>query len=45
MLWGNTAYGEKSCGKDLSRYLNRIASAGLRKHPYYSYLAKKVMSQ
>jgi len=29
----------------LSRYSNKIESVGLRKCPYYRYLAKKVMSE
>ena len=45
MLWGNTAYCVKSSDEDLSRYLNKIESVGLRKCPSYDYLTKKVMSQ
>jgi len=45
MLWGNTAYCVKLRGEDLSRYSNKIESAGLRRCPYYHILTKKVMSQ
>jgi len=31
----------KLSGEDLSRYLNKIKSVGLRKCPYYHYLTKK----
>jgi len=31
----------KLSGEDLSRYLNKIESVGLRKCPYYHYLTKK----
>jgi len=45
MLWGNTAYGVKLSGEDLSHYWNKIESVGLRKCPYYRYLTKKVTAQ
>jgi len=45
MMWGNTAYCVKLNGEDLSGYLNKIESVGLRKYPYYHYLTKKVTSQ
>jgi len=45
MLWGSTAYCVKLCREDLSRYLNKIESAGLSKCPYYHYLTTKVMWQ
>jgi len=32
-------------GEDLSRYSNKTESVGLRKCPYYRYLAEKVMSE
>ena len=45
VLWGNTAYCVKLSGEDLSRYSNKIESAGLRKCPYYHCLTEKVMSE
>jgi len=45
MLWGNTTHCVELSGEYLSRYSNKIESAGLRKCPHYDYLTKKVMSQ
>jgi len=44
MSWGNKAYCLKLSGEGLSRYKNKIESAGLKKYPYYHYFTKKVMS-
>jgi len=44
MLLGKAAYCVKLSGEDLSRYSNKMESAGLRKCPYYHHLTKKVMS-
>jgi len=38
------AYCVKLSDEDLSRFLNKIDSAGLRKYPHYDHLTKKVMS-
>jgi len=35
---GNMAYCVKLSGEDLSYYLNKVQSVGLRKCPYYHYL-------
>ena len=35
LLWGNTAYGVKLSGEDLSRYSNKIESVGLGNYYYY----------
>jgi len=40
MLWGNTAYCVQLNGEDLSHYWNKFELVGLRKRPYYPYLAK-----
>jgi len=37
----NSAYCVKISGGDLSRYSNKIESAGLRRCPYYHYLTKE----
>jgi len=39
ILWGKHCV--KLSGEDLWRYSNKIESVGLRKYPYYHYLAKK----
>jgi len=39
------AYCVKLNGEDLSRYWNKIQSAGLRNCPYDHYLTKKAMLQ
>jgi len=44
-LRGNTAYCMNLSNEDLSHYLNKMESAGLRKCPQNHYLTKKVMSQ
>jgi len=45
VFWGNAVYCVKLSGEDLSRYVNKIESAALRKCPYYHCFTMKVMSQ
>jgi len=41
MLWGITAYCVKLSGEDLSRYLKKIESVGLRKVRIMTVLVRK----
>jgi len=44
-LWCKGRLTEADTPTNLSCYLNKIESAGLRKCPYYCYFTKKPMSQ